>query len=102
MRHTSVGKKIVDHLDVDRRCSNYIFLPDLTHGFNGMGKDNCETRRETLEVLGFGVPYIKRCDSTDNPVIYLSPHLVKLFFINFLFKLSLEFPREEAISIQCA
>ena len=32
-----------------RRCSNYIFLPDLTPGFNGLGKDNCKPRRETFE-----------------------------------------------------
>ena len=30
-----------------RRCSNYIFIPDLTHGFNGLGKENCKTGRET-------------------------------------------------------
>ena len=32
-----------------RRCSNYIFILDLTHGFNRLGKDNCKTRRETFE-----------------------------------------------------
>ena len=30
-----------------RRCSNYIFILDLTPGFNGMGKNSCKTRRET-------------------------------------------------------
>ena len=30
-----------------RRCSNYIFILDLTPGFIGLGKDNCTTRRET-------------------------------------------------------
>ena len=34
------------------RCSwsiaNYIFLLNLTCGFNGLGKDNCKTRRETF------------------------------------------------------
>ena len=29
-----------------RRCSNYILILDLTHGFNGLGKDNIKTRRE--------------------------------------------------------
>ena len=29
-----------------QRCSNYIFTLDLTPGFNGLGKDNCKTRRE--------------------------------------------------------
>ena len=31
-----------------RRCSNYIFILNLTHGFNRLGKDNCKTRRETF------------------------------------------------------
>ena len=31
-----------------RRCSNYIFILDLTPGFNGLGKDNCKTRRESF------------------------------------------------------
>ena len=33
---------------VCRRCSNYIFIINLTPGFNGLGKDNGRTRRETL------------------------------------------------------
>ena len=33
-----------------RRCSNYIFILDLTPGFNEMGKDSCKTRRETVSV----------------------------------------------------
>ena len=32
-----------------RRCSNYIIILDLTPGFNGLGKDNCKTRRESLK-----------------------------------------------------
>ena len=32
-----------------RRCSNYIFILNLTPGFNGPGKDNCKTRWETFE-----------------------------------------------------
>ena len=32
----------------DRRCSNYIFILNLTFGFNGLGKGNCKTRRETF------------------------------------------------------
>ena len=31
-----------------RRCSNYIFILDLTHSFNGLGKDNFKTRRESF------------------------------------------------------
>ena len=29
-----------------RRCSNYIFILNFTPGINGLGKDNCKTRRE--------------------------------------------------------
>ena len=32
-----------------RRCSNYIFILDLTHGFIGLGKYNCKTRREAFK-----------------------------------------------------
>ena len=42
IRGTLVGNKIVDHSDVVgaspvacRRCSNYIFILDLTSGFKG-------------------------------------------------------------------
>ena len=41
-----------------RRCSNYIFILDLTPGFNGSDKDNCETRRDSFEFLWFGASYI--------------------------------------------
>ena len=48
---TFVDNKIVDNSDVVayRRCSNYIFILDWTHGFNGLNKDNCKTRLETFE-----------------------------------------------------
>ena len=51
---TSVGNKIVDHSDVvgaspvGGRCSNYIFILDLTPGFKGLDKDNYKIRRETF------------------------------------------------------
>ena len=32
-----------------RRCSNYIFILNLTPGFNGLGKDNYKVRRETFK-----------------------------------------------------
>ena len=32
-----------------RRCSNYIFILDLTPGFIGLGEDNSTTRRETFK-----------------------------------------------------
>ena len=34
-----------------RRCSNYIFVLELTPGFNGLSKDNCKARRETFKFL---------------------------------------------------
>ena len=33
-----------------RRCLNYIFILDLIHGFNRLGKNNCKTGRETLKL----------------------------------------------------
>ena len=33
-----------------RRCSNYIFILDLTPGFSGLGKDNCKPRRESFKI----------------------------------------------------
>ena len=32
-----------------RCCSIYIFILDSTLGFNGLGKDNCKTRREIIK-----------------------------------------------------
>ena len=32
-----------------RRCSNYIFILYLTHGFNRLGKDKCKTRGESFK-----------------------------------------------------
>ena len=34
-----------------RRCSNYIFILNLTPGFNGLAKGNCRTRRQSLKFL---------------------------------------------------
>ena len=42
---TLVKKNIV----ACRRCSNYIFILDLTPGFNGWGKDDCKTRRKSFK-----------------------------------------------------
>ena len=52
--HSLVGNKLVDHSVVVgaspiRRCSNYIFILDLTPGFNELGKDNYNRRRETFK-----------------------------------------------------
>ena len=37
------------NLAVIWRCINYISILDETPGFNGLGKDNCTTRRETFK-----------------------------------------------------
>ena len=47
--HTLVGNETVDHSDVvgaspASAAPNYIFIIDLTPGFNGLGKDNCKAR----------------------------------------------------------
>ena len=52
---TVVGDIIVDNSDVVgtppacRRCSNYIFILNLTPGFNGLGRDNYKARQETFK-----------------------------------------------------
>ena len=45
-RTLPVNKLLITH--ACRRCSNYIFILNLAHGFNGLGKDNRNTRRETF------------------------------------------------------
>ena len=47
LNYPQTNNAIVDH--VCRRCSNYIFIIDLAHGFNGLGMDNCWTNRETFQ-----------------------------------------------------
>ena len=53
IRRTLVGNIIVDHSDscsiACQRCSNYIFILDLTPGFNRLYRDNCKTWRKTLK-----------------------------------------------------
>ena len=34
------------------RLSNYIYILDLTHGFNGLGRDNCKLKRPTFKYSG--------------------------------------------------
>ena len=36
--------------NISRRCSNYIFMKDLTPGFNWLSKDNGNMRREAFQV----------------------------------------------------
>ena len=39
--------------------SNYIFILDLTPGFNGLGKNNGRMRGESFKFLWFGASYIR-------------------------------------------
>ena len=53
--HTLVGNKIVDNSRCSwsiacRRCSNYIFILNLTPGFNGLSEDNCKRIQETFKL----------------------------------------------------
>ena len=41
-----------------RRCSNYIFILDLTPGFGIIQKNYYKTRRDMIKSLGFGATYI--------------------------------------------
>ena len=40
-----------------QHCSNYIFILDLMHGFNGPGQ--LQDVMNNVKVLGYGVPYIR-------------------------------------------
>ena len=64
---TVVSNKLVDYAGVVgacRRCSNYIFILDLTSGFSGLDKDmQYETR--SISVFGFGATYL-RCLTEPN------------------------------------
>ena len=51
---TLVGNEIVDHSDVVGAspvgaAPTTSSFSTLTHGFNGLGKDNCKTRRKTFK-----------------------------------------------------
>ena len=47
MIRTLVGNRVVDHSDVVGASPvYYIFILDLTPGFNGLGKDSWKTRLE--------------------------------------------------------
>ena len=73
---TFVCNKIVDHSDVVGvspvgAAPTTIVVFGLTPGFNGLGKDNCKTRRETFkfwdlvrlpqEVLRYCALYVNQC-----------------------------------------
>ena len=42
-------KLLITQMLLEHRCSNYIFTLDLIPCFNGLGKNNCKTRRETFK-----------------------------------------------------
>ena len=42
-----------------QRCSNYIFVLDLTHGFHGLGKENCKTRRKSFKFWDLVLPILE-------------------------------------------
>ena len=73
--HTLVNNKLVDHSDACRHCSNYIFILDLTPGFNGLNKDNCKTKRETFKVFGFGAPYTRGLTVVTDIQSYVRLHI---------------------------
>ena len=54
-----------------RRCSKNIFILDITIGFNGLGKDNCKTRRESFKFW-----YLVRLIS--EILRYISLHLTQI------------------------
>ena len=58
-----------------RRCSNYIFILDLTPVFNGLSRENGKTRRESFKFLGFGATFI-----TDFAVCFsrIMCHIIRL------------------------
>ena len=73
--HTVVGNKIVDHSDVvgaspvSAAPPTSSFILDLTPGFNGLGKGNCQTRWEILFGGGLGATYIR-----DLTVLFFLPY----------------------------
>ena len=49
---SNIRRTLDDNKSVDnscRRCSNYIFIIDLTLGFSELGTDNCKTRWESFK-----------------------------------------------------
>ena len=72
-----------------RRCSNYIFILDLTPGFNRLCEDNCKMRRETfkfwdlvhliLEILRYSSTWvIELCLCCSHPAQILATKLIIL------------------------
>ena len=51
---TWIPSNLLYKLHIGRQYnSNYFFILDLTHGFNGLGKDNYKMRRETFKCWDF-------------------------------------------------
>ena len=82
--HTLVGNELRCSWSIACwRCSNYIFIRDLTHSFNGLGKDNCKTRWESFKFgdLGHLISEILRLIKLDDPVDW-STCIIKLRLSN--------------------
>ena len=60
-----------------RRCSNYIFIPDLTSSPNELGKDNCKTRRESFmswDLVHLILETLRYLSKTGNEMLLLLFH----------------------------
>ena len=72
-----------------RCCSDYIFILDLTHGFNRWGKDKCKTRLKTFKfwdlVRLILENWLEVSDRLHSPTKGIVGGLVKLVYL-FVFK----------------
>ena len=95
---TLLGNKIVYHSDVVwsiacRRCSNYIFILDLTPSFGGLGKVNCKTRCEAFKFWDL-VPLISR-----NFTVYIYTQTFMAFISEYHFEIKLQLADWVSISV---
>ena len=72
-RQTFISKSVAR-----RRCSKYIFILDLTPGFNKLGKDNCKTRH--IYIFGFGALILEVWRYV---YIYIYIHAIESFIRSF-------------------
>ena len=68
-----------------QRCSNCIFILNLTPNFNGLSKDNCKTRRETfkfwdvVQLIWFEVCFLRLGTHFTNTLSAHNSNLAKIF-----------------------
>ena len=62
-----------------RHCSSYIFVLDLTPGFNGLGKNICKTRRGSFKFLGLGATYIRDFRVVFHTAVVFEIHVPDLY-----------------------